>query len=117
MSDPRTWQMLERHLDSIQERQDQTLEEVRGLRVEVQTTYAREVDCAARSERERNDRSEGNKRVWETVQGHETRIAKLEEGAATEAGVESVKSEAWKWLLGILAGVVGSLVIKWLVER
>ena len=109
--------MLVRHLDSIQERQDQTLEEVRGLRVEVQTTYAREVDCASRSERERNDRTEGTKRQWETLEDHSRRISKLEEGAATEAGVESVKSEAWKWLLGILAGVVGALLIRWLVER
>lgn len=117
MTDTRTWQMLERHLDSIQERQDQTLEEVRGLRVEVQTTYAREVDCAARAERERNDRTEGNKRQWDTLEEHGRRISRLEEGAATEAGVESVKSEAWKWLLGVLAGVVGALAIKWLVER
>lgn len=104
-------------LDDIKERIDETCVEVKEFRAEAAATYAREVDCASRAERERNDRSEGNKRVWDTLKEHGDRLATLETGAASEAGADSVKSEAWKWLLGILAGVVTTLILSYLVRR
>lgn len=103
-------------LDDIKERIDETCVEVKEFRAEAASTYAREVDCAARSERERNDRSEGVKRLWDTVEDHAKRLTSLETAGATEAGADSVKSEAWKWLLGILAGLITALILMYLAR-
>ncbi len=105
---------LKQLLSSMSARQDETLDELKELRKEVQTTYAREKDCSDRASDESKLRAEGLRRVWEEgfkgVYGRfdnlDSRIQTLEEHKLEETGALKVKRNIWGWVGGIAAGVL-----------
>ena len=99
---------------------------VDSLRVEVAATYARESDCAGRSERERNDRADGAKRVWDKfaevdrrLDGQSGKVRLLEGDRREDTGAHKVIKAQTKWALGIVTALIiagGSVLVTLLAK-
>ena len=91
---------------------------VDSLRVEVAATYARESDCAGRSERERNDRADGAKRVWDKfaevdrrLDGQSGKVRLLEGDKREDTGAHKVIKTQARWAFGILTAALTAVAV------
>ena len=106
-------QLLAR-LDDLREDVGEVRADLKGLRAEVQQTYATEASCLERHQRESDARSGGLKRAWEAIEGLEGRTLKLEHARAETLGEAKVTSAVWKWAAGILAAIVAGMLLAYL---
>lgn len=92
----------DRYHELVLAKLDTLSEELKDLRQECHTTFARQSDLA---------------HVTAATTRIEVRLEAIEKSYALLQGARSVEVGAMKWLLGIVAAVAAVLVAAWLVAR